>query len=273
MPHFTAPDGTSLHYLDEGEGTPVLALAGLTRNVADFDFLAPHLEDVRLVRMDYRGRGGSDWSGAATYNPPTEAADAVALLDHLGIDKAAVVGTSRGGIVAMILAASARDRLSGVCLVDIGPELMPEGLSFIDAYLGKPPAAKTLAEFAVRRAKAMTGFHGVPDSRWLEEAQRHYEEGPEGLSLRYDPALRDAFLEAMSGEQPDLWPLFDLMQGLPLALIRGANSDLLSEATAAEMQRRRPDMVYANVPGRGHVPFLDEPEALEGIRAWLEKIA
>lgn len=118
----------------------------------------------------------------------------------------------------------------------------------------------------------MTGFIGVPHDRWLEEARRHYEQTPDGLKLRYDPTLRDAFLEARQSEQPDLWPLFDLMEGLPLALIRGANSDLLSEETTAEMMRRRPDMILANVPGRGHVPFLDEPESLDGIRRWLDRV-
>jgi pimeloyl-ACP methyl ester carboxylesterase len=100
----------------------------------------------------------------------------------------------------------------------------------------------------------------------------HYREGPGGLSINYDPRLREAFLAAFDAPPPDLWPLFDALAGLPLALIRGANSDLLSAATAAEMRRRRPDMLFADVPDRGHVPFLDEPEALAVIRAWLERL-
>jgi pimeloyl-ACP methyl ester carboxylesterase len=93
------------------------------------------------------------------------------------------------------------------------------------------------------------------------------------LALRYDPALREAFLAAFAGPEPDLWPLFDACAGLPLALIRGANSDLLSAANAAEMRRRRPDMIFAEVPDRAHIPFLDEPAALAAIHDWLRKLA
>ena len=134
MPDFYAKDGARLYYSDEGapDGTPVLALAGLSRNGSDFDYLAPHLpEHVRFIRLDYRGRGRSDWTGAETYTIPTEAGDVLALLDHLEIPKAAILGTSRGGLVAMVLAVSAKDRLNGVCLVDIGPELADAGLETI----------------------------------------------------------------------------------------------------------------------------------------------
>ena len=271
---FTAADGTGLHFTDEGprDGKPVLCLSGLTRNGTDFDYVAPHLGDVRLIRMDYRGRGRSDWADPLTYQVPVEAGDALALLDHLGIARAAVLGTSRGGLIAMVLAATAKERLTGVCLNDIGPVIEPEGLGAIRDFLGQPPAQKTLEEAAVARSRFMAGFDGVPMERWRAEAAKHYVEGPEGLSINYDPRLREAFLAAFDAPAPDLWPVFDALEGLPLALIRGANSDLLSAATASEMRRRRPDMLFADVPDRGHVPFLDEPEAVAVIRAWLEMI-
>jgi pimeloyl-ACP methyl ester carboxylesterase len=271
---FTAPDGTGLHVTDEGprDGKVVLCLSGLTRNGTDFDYVAPHLGDVRLIRIDYRGRGRSDWADPATYQVAVEAADVLALLDHLGVARAAVFGTSRGGLVAMVLAAIAKERLSGVCLNDIGPVIEPEGLAAIRDFIGQPPGFRTHEEAAVARSRFMAGFDGVPMERWREEAAKHYVEGPDGLSINYDPRLRDAFLAAFEAPAPDLWPLFEAMADLPLALIRGANSDLLSEATAAEMRRRRPDMLFADVPDRGHVPFLDEPEALAVIRAWLERI-
>lgn len=272
---FTAPDGTGLHYTDEGtrEGKPVLCLAGLTRNGTDFDYVAPHLADVRLIRMDYRGRGKSDRADPSTYQVAVEAADALALLDHLGIARAAVLGTSRGGLIAMLLAAIAKERLAGVCLNDIGPVIEPGGLAAIEAFIGMAPREKTLAEAAAGRAKIMAGFANVPEGRWLQEVQKHYVEGPEGLSINYDPRLREAFLAAFEAPAPDLWPIFDAMEGLPLALIRGAHSDLLSAETAAEMRRRRPDMQYAEVPDRGHVPFLDEPQAVAVIRRWVEALA
>jgi pimeloyl-ACP methyl ester carboxylesterase len=271
---FTAPDGTDLHFTDEGprDGRPLLCLSGLTRNGTDFDYVAPHLADLRLIRMDYRGRGLSGWADPATYQVAVEAQDALALLDHLGIARAAILGTSRGGLIAMLLAATAKERLTGVCLNDIGPEIAPEGLAAIQDFVGKPPGFRTYEEAALARSRFMAGFDGVPMSRWREEAAKHYVEGPDGLSINYDPRLREAFLAAFEAPPPDLWPLFDALAGLPLALIRGANSDLLAAATVEEMRRRRPDMLFADVPDRGHVPFLDEPEALAVIRNWLERL-
>ncbi len=272
MASFTAPDGAKIAYDDEGDGVPLLALSGLTRNATDFDYLAPHLDGVRLIRMDYRGRGRSEWTGAATYTIATEAGDAIALLDHLGLEKAAILGTSRGGLIALVLAAIARDRLMGVAFVDIGPEIAPDGLEVIKGYVGRNPSQKTHAEAAAMRASLMAGFEGVPESRWLEEVRKHYHETPEGLRINYDPTLRDALLAPQEGPTPDLWPLYDALAGLPVALIRGANSDLLSVETADEMQRRRPDLIRADVPGRGHVPFLDEPEAVDAIRTWIGRL-
>ncbi|MDF3855918.1 alpha/beta fold hydrolase [Paracoccus sp. P2] len=266
---FRAEDGARLAYRDEGEGLPVLALPGLTRTGRDFDYLVPHLTGVRLIRPDYRGRGDSDWTGADSYTVPQEARDALALLDHLGIARAAVLGTSRGGLIGMLLAATARDRLLGLCLNDVGPVLQRSGLERIFDYVGRNPAAKSLEDMAQRLPALMPGFAGVPASRWLEEARHHYVETPAGLRINYDPALRDAFLAAFDGPEIDLWPLFDATQGLPLALVRGANSDLLSHDTAIEMQCRQPGIILAEVPGRAHVPFLDEPESLAAIRGWL----
>lgn len=270
MPQVIAPDGARLHYTDEGEGLPVLALAGLTRNGGDFDHVAPHLRGVRLVRLDARGRGRSDFTGPETYNVWQEAKDAVSLLDDLGIGRAAILGTSRGGLVGMVLAATAKDRLLGVALNDVGPVIEPEGLGVIAGYLGRRPAQTTWEEAAKARAGLWTRFQDVPHERWLHEVRNHYEETPEGLELRYDPRLREAFLPKDDAPFPPLWPFFDALDGLPVAVLRGEASDILSPATLEEMRRRRPDMIVAEVPGRGHVPFLDEPEALAALHAWLD---
>lgn len=276
MADFSTKDGTRLHYTDEGTGIPILCLAGLTRNSADFDHVAPHLPTmmpVRLIRMDYRGRGQSDWADPETYTIPQEAEDALALLDHLGLEKAAILGTSRGGLIAMLIAATANDRLLGVALNDIGPEIAPAGLEVIKDYIGRRPAQKTYAEAAQFRAEHWSHFANVPMERWLAEVKNHYIETPEGLDLRYDPKLRDAVLAAGAQPTPDLWPLYNAMQELPLCLIRGANSDLLTEDTADEMLNRRIDMVRADIPDRGHVPFLDEEDALDALHEWLEDMA
>jgi 2-haloalkanoic acid dehalogenase type II len=274
---FTASDGLSLAYRDEGVGPPLLCLCGLTRNMADFDDVARDFSGrARIIRLDTRGRGASDYDpDFNNYNIAREAQDAIDLLDHLGLDRAAILGTSRGGLIAMALAASHRDRLSGVCLNDIGPEIDTTGLGKIMGYLGLPPGHATLEDGARAMAAAQADlFPDVPLDRWRTHATRIWLQTPTGLALRYDRRLRDAVIaQSATGGMPDLWPLFDLLAGLPLALIRGANSDLLSAATAAEMQRRRPDMIAADVPNRGHVPFLDEPEAQAVIAAFLDRLA
>lgn len=269
---FTASDGTRLAYSDQGAGLPLLCLPGLTRTMADFDYMIPHLPPLRLIRMDYRGRGASQWTGAASYTVPQEGKDALDLLDHLGLAKAAILGTSRGGLIGMMLAAVAHDRLLGLCLNDVGPEIHRPGLERIFDYVGRNPASKTLADLAARMPRMMPGFDNVPPSRWLQEAQKHYTQSPTGLQITYDPALRDAFLAAFQGPPVDLWPLWDATAGLPVALIRGANSDLLSQACADEMRRRRPDMIFANVPDRAHIPYLDEPDSVAALHAFVAAV-
>ncbi len=269
--HFTAADGTRIAYEDTGDGLPVLALAGLTRNMRDFDFVAPHLGGVRLIRMDYRGRGQSDWPGPETYTLQHEGADALALLDHLGVERVGLLGTSRGGLIGMGLAALAPDRLLGLCLNDIGPDIAPEGLAAIMTYLGRPPVAKTLDEAAAQRAAFFeaSGFAGVAPEVWRREAGHAFRETPEGLELTYDARLREAVAAMAGAPLPDLWPLFRAAAQKPLALIHGANSNILSTETVARMQSEAPAMRLAEVPDRGHVPFLDEPEALAVIHAWI----
>jgi pimeloyl-ACP methyl ester carboxylesterase len=269
---FTAEDGAQLAYRDEGTGLPLLCLPGLTRTMEDFDYLIPHLPPLRLIRMDYRGRGQSDWTGADSYTVEQEGRDALRLLDHLGVAKAAILGTSRGGLIGMVLGAVARDRVIGLCLNDIGPAINRDGLTRILDYVGRNPAGKTYEGYAERLSRT-PGFTDVPMSRWQEESRKLSQETPDGLRLRYDPALRDSFLKGYDGPPVDLWPLFDALAGLPLALIRGANSDLLTHETAQEMRRRRPDMAFAEVPGRAHIPFLDEPEAVALIRTFLGGLA
>lgn len=269
---FRAPDGAWLAYSDEGAGLPLLCLPGLTRSMADFDYLAPHLPPLRLIRMDYRGRGASDWTGAATYTVAQEAKDALSLLDHLGVAKVAILGTSRGGLIGMLLGATARDRVAGLTLNDVGPEIARDGLTRIFDYVGRNPAGRTIEGYAERLSRT-PGFQGVPMARWLDEARKLAVETPDGLRIPYDPALRDAFLAAFDGPPVDLWPLFDALAGLPLALIRGANSDLLTARTVANMRARRPDMTVAEVPGRAHIPFLDEPESVALILDFLKRLA
>ena len=204
---------------------------------------------------------------------PCETRDAIELLDHLGLEKVAIIGTSRGGLNAMYMAATAKDRLLGVALNDVGPKLEQAGLDIISDCLGRRPAAKTHAEAAEVRARTATGFANVPPSRWLEEARILYQEHPDGLHLTYDPKLRDAVIDGFKNVgDVDAWPLFDALHGLPTALIHGANSELLSRETALEMKQRMPSMHLTNVPDRAHIPFLDEPQSLVTLSAWIKEI-
>lgn len=272
LQHFTTADGIDLAFRDEGEGLPLFALPGLTRHGGDFDFLKPHLPSgIRLIRPDYRGRGASEWAHSSTYSVPIEAGDVIALMVHLGIERAAFLGTSRGGILSMALAAGQKDRVIGVCLNDIGPVIDEAGLAEIAKYIGRETAAQSWEELAAGRARTAVGFDNVPEGRWLADVKNLFREKPGGgFEINYDPALRDAFLAALEAGNADLWPLFDALEGLPIALIHGLGSDLLTAETVAEMRRRRPDMGYAPVAGRGHIPWLDEPEALPVILDWLK---
>lgn len=273
MNHFNAEDGARLAYADDGDGLPLLALGGLTRDHRDFDYLARRLPaGVRLIRLDSRGRGQSAWTGPATYTVPQEARDVVNLLDHLTLDRAAILGTSRGGLLGMVLAATQKHRLLGLCLNDVGPVLERAGLQRIATYVGITPTVTTLEEIADRMPQAMPGFRHVPPMRWVEETLRHFEQLDGRVGLTYDPDLRIALETAMSAPPVDAWPLFDACAGLPLALLRGANSDVLLRETAQAMRERRPDLLFAEVPDRGHAPFLDEPEAIACIRQWLVQV-
>ena len=271
MGNFTTSDGLSLYYSDTGSGLPILCLAGLTRCSDDFCFVAPHLSGHRLIMLDYRGRGRSDWAkDISTYSVPREAQDALELLDHLGLESCAVLGTSRGGMIAMFMAATAKSRLLGVALNDVGPELAAKDLKRIFNYLGVPPTERSWADAAKSRAAQMPGFENVPHARWMQEVKNMFDQSAGGLSLRYNTQLREAVRHSFTEPSPDLWPLFDALDGVPLCLLRGANSNLLSAQTSQKMFEKHPDMIKTEVPDRGHTPFLDEPEALEALHRWIK---
>ena len=276
MSTFTTTDGKRLHYTDTGQGQPLLCLAGLTRNGLDFSFLAPHVPEFRLITLDSRGRGASDYdTDYMNYNVLREGRDAIELLDHLGLDKVTILGTSRGGLLAMALAASDPGRLAGVILNDIGPVVGAQGIARIMDYVGKKPRARTLDAAAADLKAAMEAeFPGVPLSVWRKQAEYQYRATEDGLALRYDPALHKALMDqAATGAIPDMWMFFEALKSLPLGVLRGANSDILDRETLEEMHRRHPGMISAEVPDRGHVPFLDEPESRTLIRKIMEQTA
>jgi pimeloyl-ACP methyl ester carboxylesterase len=276
---FTVADRVSLYARDyEGESsrTPLLCLSGLTRNLRDFEPLIRRIDGARrIIAMDYRGRGRSDYApDPKTYRIDVETGDALALLDHLGIARAAVIGTSRGGLIAMAMAARALDRLAGVLFNDIGPVIDKAGLLRIRSYLGKAAHFTSWDDAAGALKRTHAGFD-LPEEEWLAYARRIYREESGLPHIDYDLRLGETFPSAEEIETsaaPDLWPLFDMLKPLPCAVLRGEHSDLLGEATVAQMARRHPDLITRTVSGRGHVPFLDEPESLAAIQEWLARV-
>lgn len=280
--YFEAPDRRRLAYQDTGgNGPAVLCLAGLTRNARDFAGLAAHLAArFRVLRIDSRGRGLSEWADdpVAEYTVPVEARDALALLDHLAIARAAVIGTSRGGILGMVIGATAPARLSCLVLNDIGPVLEPRGLAAIMDFLGIEPRADSFEAAAAGLERAMgADFPDLTAKHWVGFARTIYRDADGRPRLSYDARLRRAVDAAMAAAKQagasDLWGFFDALAGLPVLAIRGENSNILSPETLAEMGRRRPDMAQLTVANRGHAPFLDEPEALAAIESFLGKHA
>ena len=256
---------------------PLLCLPGLTRDSRDFAPALPHLrQQRRVILMDLRGRGRSSHADdPASYRPDVEANDVLALLSHIKIPKVAIIGTSRGGIVGMLLAATARTHVAGLLLNDVGPVLEKHGLLRIKGYLGKQPAFASFEAAANALKQDQQGMLGLSDTEWLAFARRIFRDDNGIPRLSYDPKLAVTFpseeqIEAATGQE--LWPFFDTLDAMPLAVLRGENSDLLSAATVEEMKFRMPQLLAMTVRGRAHVPFLDEPQSISLIAAFLDEV-
>lgn len=276
METFCAADGRRLAYADSaGAGPAVLCLAGLTRNSRDFSELSAHLADRhRVICLDARGRGMSEHAAdpLAEYTVPVEVNDALALLDHLGLERTAIIGTSRGGILGMAMAAGRPGLVSALVLNDVGAVVEGQGLLNILSYLGRAPDAASFAEAAARLSEAhAASFPDVPLSRWERHARALYDDHGGRPVLSYDPQLRTAVAAAMNEAAPtvDLWPLFAALAELPILVIRGENSDILSAETLQAMADGRTGLQTLELAKRGHAPFLDEPEAVAAIDGFL----
>ena len=278
---YAADDGLRLYARDYRHPAPqatVLCLHGLTRNSADFEPLAPALNDAfRVVAVDQRGRGRSEYDpDPSNYNALVYSRDMLSLLDHLDVERVVLIGTSMGGIISLVMGSQAKHRINGVVLNDVGPEIDARGLERIRSYVGHQAAVTTWAE-AAAQVEATNGiaFPGYGPSDWDAFARRLYREGPDGVPvLAHDPAIAESLREASAdAPAPDLWPAFDALDGIPILVVRGAESDILEPRVVAEMRRRRPDLVAVDVPDRGHAPMLDEPAAYDAIRAFLGRVA
>ena len=281
---WSSSDGLSLYARDYAAASglaklPVIAIHGLTRNSADFEIIAPLIAQSgrRVLALDIRGRGQSDRApDPMTYQPAAYAQDVLALMRDLGIERAVFLGTSMGGLITMALAAVRSKVIAAAIINDVGPEVSPVGLGRIAAYAGQPVEINNWADAAayVRKFNEIA-LPGYSDADWDAFARRTFRIGTEGTPVPdYDPDIM-APIRAAGAKSlvPNLWPFFTrLAKGRPTLLVRGETSDLLSPEIAARMQKRAPRMDFVEVPGIGHAPMLDEPEAKAAIFPFLSEL-
>ena len=276
--HFTtSTGGLKIHAritgADNPSALPVLCLPGLTRTTDDFTALAETLASDpahprRVVAIDYRGRGLSDYDpDPANYAVPVEMGDVMAVAASLGISRAILMGTSRGGIISMVMAATRPEFIAGIVMNDIGPVIELKGLLKIKGYVGNRPSPPSY-EDAARSIRAMfvDVFPNLTDAQWVAWAKRAFADKDGRLVQTYDPKLATT----LAGITPDtpsppVWELFDAMKTIPLMLIHGGLSDLLSFESVKLMQARKPDMQLVQVPDQGHAPLLDDAPTMAAI--------
>jgi pimeloyl-ACP methyl ester carboxylesterase len=281
----SAADGLRLHLRDYGPrfapALPVICLPGLARTAADFDWLARALasgaaaKQRRVLALDYRGRGESEWDrDPSNYSMGVENADILTMLAALEISEAIVIGTSRGGLHVMMLAATRPTLLRGVVLNDIGPKIESEGLLRIRGYVGKLPQPRSIAD-AVDMFKEMAGqqFPALSDADWKIFAELTFADKNGQLVPRYDKKLAHS-LKGFDIEQPlpTLWPQFAGLADIPILAIRGELSDILSEETLSEMQARHPSCQIYRVKGQGHAPLLIDDASIQKIAEFIAQI-
>ena len=277
---FASGDGLQLFYRDFAPLTPssklpVLCLPGLTRNSRDFTHVAERIRtDRRVLCADLRGRGRSQHDPVwQNYHPGTYLADIGLLLNDAGVARCVLVGTSLGGILSMLLTAMSPSLVAGVILNDVGPEVAPEGLARIAAYVGRhaPPASWDEAVASVQ-ATYEIGMPGLSHDEWVVHTKRSYSDVGGVPRLDMDPMIGEAVRSAPAAAAPDLWPLFAALRPVPTLALRGATSDILSVATFDRMLREKPDLVRVEVPQRGHTPMLDEPVSVAAIDEFLARL-
>ncbi len=276
--YFESHDGLKILYKDFGPeqpGTPVICLPGLTRNSRDFEDLAQRLgARRRVLTIDFRGRGYSDYDPDwNNYHPGTYVQDVWTLLDTLEVDRVLVIGTSLGGLCAMRMARGRPERVAGVVLNDVGPEIDPAGLARVKEYTGRQGPVENHAE-ALRQVKETYGewLPGLSDADWDRMVWKAYRTGNDGVPrLDFDPGIGRAVREV--GEQTgDPWQAFAGLANVPTTLLWGVTSDILTRDIIDRMLAEKPDLDVVEVPNRGHVPLLDEPECLAAIDAMLDRI-
>lgn len=270
-------DGLRLHFRDypgNPSKAPILCVPGLTRNARDFEGVAARLSGTRrVIAVDLRGRGLSDRAiDPLSYVPAVYLQDMIALIAEQCVRPAVLVGTSLGGLLAMLISLTARSCLQGVLLNDVGPVLGPDGMARIRAYVGRDIVFSSWEEAAHQiAANHAGGFPDYTDADWETLAHRMCCRRADGsIVFDYDLGIAEPF--RLPQASFDLWPAFETLHGLPATLVRGGLSDVLSAETADEMVRRVPTMELITLPRTGHAPTLDEPESVAALDRLLARV-
>ncbi|KCZ47968.1 MULTISPECIES: alpha/beta fold hydrolase [unclassified Hyphomonas] len=276
--HYQSPDGLRLYAADYGPvdaPLTVLCMHGLTRNHKDFEPLIGQLDvPARFIAVDVRGRGQSDRDPNRAYSPDVYVGDMIALLNELGIDRVALIGTSMGGLMAMIMSQVLKERISGIVLNDVGPAVNLAGLKRIADYTSGIRSFPdwTAAANAIR-ASQQAAFPDFGDSDWMAFAHQTCRETDQGqVVFDYDPAITENMDVSGAGWKVNfmMWRLFGKMKSIPLLTVRGEHSDILTAETANRMSRRHKNSRLVTVPNRGHAPMLSEPESVSAISSFLK---
>ena len=268
------------HSIEARRTLPVICLPGLTRNGRDFHQIALRLSRAsrprRVIALDYRGRGRSDWDGnKQNYNLAVEAGDVLTALDALDVEHAIFIGTSRGALIIHLLAGARPACLKAAILNDAGPVIEGAGLAQIKNYLERTPAPRDWNHAAeLLRETHGASFPVLTERDWAEMAEAIYVERKGKLVGDYDPALT-AQLSGIDFNTPlpTLWPQFDGLRHIPLMVIRGEHSALLTERTVTEMAVRHSDLVVQVASGQGHAPLLHVGTLPETIEAFLHRFS
>jgi pimeloyl-ACP methyl ester carboxylesterase len=279
---WTSHDGLKLyaaHYGPQDSKVTVLCMHGLTRNHKDFEPMIEGLGmDMRFVSVDVRGRGKSDRDPSGkSYAPPVYVQDMATLTAHLNLDELILIGTSMGGLMAMLMAKAFPEKIKGIVMNDVGPEVNPAGLKRIAGYAGGNETFDSWGDAAAAIGRTQAGVYpDYGEEAWMEFARRTCVERDDGkIGFDYDPVIVQGMGSTSPGWRVNfaMWRVFATLKSIPLLIIRGETSDILTKKTAKRMLRRHKTSQLLTVPERGHTPFLDEPVSLHAIGKFLTRLS
>jgi pimeloyl-ACP methyl ester carboxylesterase len=256
---------------DPANDRVVVCVHGLSRNGRDFDVLGEALAPThRVLAVDLPGRGASQWlADAHDYTFPTYLTTLTALVARSGATEVSWVGTSLGALLGMVMAAQRDTPVTRLVVNDAGPTIEPSALVRIGEYVGRDPTFASWAEANAYIRTVSAPFGALTDAQWDHLTRTSVAQRGDGRwGLKYDPGIAVPFRAAAA--PPDLWPLWDAIR-CPTLLVRGAASDLLSAATAAQMAARGPRPEILEFADVGHAPMMLTPGQVDPVVAFLRR--